>query len=75
MSKINASRDEGLTAAIRAAGSISRLAQLVGVSQPAVSEWKRVPVHRVVQVEQLTGLSRDFLRPDIFAPPRSTARN
>ena len=59
-------RDEGLVLAIRAAGSISALARGLGISQPSVSGWNRIPAERVLAVEGLTGIRRELLRPDIF---------
>lgn len=66
-------RDPGLSAAIEAAGGISALAQKIGISQPSVSNWTRVPADRVTTVEQLTGISRAILRPDLFGPPETSA--
>lgn len=62
-------RDAGLRAAIEKAGSICRLARLLGLSQPTVSIWRRVPSHRVIQIEALTGVSRRVLRPDLYDVP------
>jgi TorA maturation chaperone TorD len=61
-----ASRHSGLEAAIRAAGGIGALARALGVSQPAVSTWSKVPAERVLAVETLTGVSRSILRPDLY---------
>ena len=36
-------RDEGLDEAIRAAGGIGALARKIGISQPSVSNWSRIP--------------------------------
>lgn len=60
-------RDEGLVRAIEAAGSISALARRLGISQPSVSSWVRTPADRVRAVEEVTGVPREVLRPDIFA--------
>lgn len=65
-------RDPGLSQAIRAAGSVSELARRLGISQPSVSNWTRVPSERVVSVESLTGISRVVLRPDLFGEARMT---
>src|SRR5690606_35600305 len=65
-------RDPGLSQAIRAAGSVSELARQLGISQPSVSNWIRVPAERVVSVESLTGVSRVVLRPDLFGEARMT---
>jgi TorA maturation chaperone TorD len=59
-------RDQGLDQAIRAAGSITELARRIGISQPSVSNWDRVPAERVLSVEAATGVTRDVLRPDLF---------
>ena len=60
-------RDHGLQEAIRAAGGIGELARRLGISQPSVSNWDRVPAERVLSVEQATGIARGLLRPDLFA--------
>jgi TorA maturation chaperone TorD len=59
-------RDQGLEKAIAAAGGVRALARLLGVSQPTISNWKRVPAERVLSVEELTGVARHDLRPDIY---------
>jgi TorA maturation chaperone TorD/DNA-binding transcriptional regulator YdaS (Cro superfamily) len=59
-------RDEALEQAIVAAGGVRPLARALGVSQPAVSAWKRVPADRVLAVESITGVARSQLRPDLY---------
>ncbi|NNM74813.1 Cro/CI family transcriptional regulator [Enterovirga aerilata] len=59
-------RAEGIEQAIRAAGSIGALARALGISQPAVSNWRRIPADRVVKVEEVTGIPRAVLRPDLY---------
>src|SRR5262249_23111183 len=59
-------RDLGLEEAIRAAGGIGALARKVGISQPSVSNWSRVPAERVLAVEAVTGVGRSILRPDLY---------
>ncbi|HKA76768.1 MAG TPA: molecular chaperone TorD family protein [Pseudolabrys sp.] len=59
-------RDPGLSEAIRAAGGVSELARQIGISQPSVSNWIRIPAERVVSVEAATGIDRVILRPDIY---------
>jgi TorA maturation chaperone TorD len=75
-------RDPGLAKALEVAGGVRALARSLGVSQPAISMWKRVPVDRVAEVESVTGISRADLRPDIFglepmhqADPTNIARS
>jgi len=59
-------RDPGLSAAIQAVGGVSELARRVGISQPSVSNWDKVPAERVVAVEAATGVPRMRLRPDLY---------
>ncbi|MBR0816187.1 MULTISPECIES: molecular chaperone TorD family protein [Bradyrhizobium] len=59
-------RDDGLERAIDAAGGIAQLARKIGISQPSVSTWSRVPAQRVIAVENATGVSRNDLRPDLY---------
>ena len=59
-------RQEGLNEAIRAAGSVSELARRIGIAQPSVSNWDRVPAERVFAVEAATGMPRVRLRPDLY---------
>jgi TorA maturation chaperone TorD len=58
--------DPGLDEAIRAAGGITELARRIGISQPSVSNWSRVPAGRVLSVEAATGVARAILRPDLY---------
>jgi TorA maturation chaperone TorD len=60
-------RDPGLSEAIRAAGGVGELARQIGISQPSVSNWNRVPAERVVSVEAVTGVDRGVLRPDLYS--------
>jgi TorA maturation chaperone TorD len=57
--------DPGLDKAVRAAGGITELARRIGISQPSVSNWSRVPAGRVLSVEAATGVARAILRPDL----------
>jgi len=59
-------RDFGLEEAIRAVGGVSELARRIGISQPSVSNWDRVPAERVVAVEMATRVGREILRPDLY---------
>jgi TorA maturation chaperone TorD len=59
-------REPGLEEAIRAAGGVSELARRLGIAQPSVSNWERVPAERVASVEEATGIDRARLRPDLF---------
>jgi TorA maturation chaperone TorD len=59
-------RDPGLQEALRAVGGVSELARRIGISQPSVSNWDRIPAERVLSVEAATGVARAVLRPDLF---------
>lgn len=61
-------RDPALEKAIGSVGGVRALARSLGISQPAISSWKRVPADRVLSVEATTGISRSDLRPDIYPP-------
>jgi TorA maturation chaperone TorD len=62
-------RDAGLDRAIDGAGGVAQLARKIGVAQPSVSNWNRVPAQRVIAVEAATGVSRKVLRPDLYSEP------
>jgi TorA maturation chaperone TorD len=66
-------RDAGLSQAIEAAGGIGALARILGISQPSVSAWSRIPTDRVVAVESATGVPRQVLRPDLYAEGEGAA--
>jgi len=66
-------RSEPLQDAVRAAGSITALARKLGIAPQAISQWREVPVERVLAVEAATGVSRHSLRPDIYPPPPAPA--
>jgi len=61
---------EALQEAVEIAGSQSALARICGVGQPAVWKWlqssKRLPAEFALRVEAATGVSRHYLRPDIY---------
>jgi TorA maturation chaperone TorD len=63
--------NEGLQEAIRAVGGVTELARRIGISQPSISNWSRVPAERVLAVEAATGIGRETLRPDLYAEESS----
>ena len=67
-------RDRGLSEAIQAAGGVSELARRVGISQPSVSNWDKIPAERVLVVEAATGIDRKVLRPDLYQEREASAR-
>jgi TorA maturation chaperone TorD len=62
-------RDPGIAAAIEAVGGVGALARKIGIAQPSVSNWTRVPAERVIAVEAATGVHRTVLRPDLYGAP------
>jgi TorA maturation chaperone TorD len=59
-------REPGLSEALRAVGGVGELARQIGISQPSVSNWTRIPAERVISVEAVTGVDRAVLRPDLY---------
>lgn len=56
-------------------GALARAIEEHGekITPQAVSLWRLVPPERVLMVEEITGISRHELRPDIFGPATVTA--
>jgi DNA-binding transcriptional regulator YdaS (Cro superfamily) len=72
---------EALQRAVEATGSQVAFGRICDVSQAAVWKWlqssKRLPAEYVLRVEAATGISRHWLRPDIYphdCPPAPSAR-
>lgn len=55
-----------LERAKEAVGGQAKLAERIGVSAQAISQWDEVPPLRVLAVEAVTGVSRHELRPDLY---------
>lgn len=62
----------GVKAALRPFPTKTALANALGITRSAVSQWTRVPVELVLTIEHLTGVSRHELRPDIYGADLST---
>lgn len=50
-------------------GMMSRIADGLGLTLSTVSEWTRLPAERLPELEQITGIPRHALRPDICLSP------
>lgn len=61
-------KEDGLEAAIEAAGGLRALARLLGISHQAILRWQRdkVPADRILDIERVTGVDRERLRPDLY---------
>lgn len=57
---------KGLQQAIAAVGSQQTLARRLGIVPQAISQWRKVPHLRVLQIERITGIHRSVLRPDLY---------
>jgi len=62
--------EDGLKAAIKAAGGTEALARALGINPSAVAQWERVPAERIVQIERLANVPRNVLRPDLYPQPK-----
>lgn len=51
-----------------------KVARALGITHGAVSQWRRVPAERVLDVEGLTGIPREQLRPDLYKPRAKRGR-
>ena len=59
-------KDAGVRAAVQAAGGFHALGRSLGISHEAIRQWQRVPDRRIIQVEKVTGVDREILRPDLY---------
>lgn len=56
----------GLKKIRKTRGLALRIAKVLGISRQAVSDWPEIPIGRVAEVEFITKIPREQLRPDIF---------
>lgn len=61
---------DGLDQIRKTPGLSASLAKHLNISKQAVSDWKKVPIGRLADVEDFTGIPRERLRPDLFARRR-----
>ena len=45
---------------------VRRIAEGLSLTTQAVYAWDRVPAEKVVRVEEITGIPREELRPDLY---------
>jgi DNA-binding transcriptional regulator YdaS (Cro superfamily) len=61
----------GMRLAIEAfGGNMSDLARAVGIRPQAIAQWEDVPVRRIIDVERVTRVPREQLRPDLYRHQR-----
>jgi DNA-binding transcriptional regulator YdaS (Cro superfamily) len=55
-------------------GMLAKVAHGLGLTRASVVKWEKVPAERVVEIERITGISREELRPDLYnRTPRAHA--
>lgn len=59
-------RPDPVKLAAEKAGGIVKLSLALGLSRAAASQWRRVPAERVLEVERITGIPKEILRPDLY---------
>ncbi len=59
-------RAAGIAAAIKAAGGLRALARLLKINHQAILQWSQIPAERMLEIERLTGMPRELLRPDLY---------
>lgn len=67
MSDMDERKNLGIRTAIEKVGGQVRLAQICGVSQPAVHHWlhHNCPAERAVDISNKTGVELTLIRPDL----------
>lgn len=65
---------DALQRAIKNVGGLVGLAEPLGVSIQAISQWDEVPPLRVLAVERISGVPRSELRPDLYPAESVEAR-
>jgi DNA-binding transcriptional regulator YdaS (Cro superfamily) len=63
-------RSRGLQLAIKRAGSIKALADMLGITSKSIVEWYRVPPRRIAQVAAATGLREEQVSDESTETPR-----
>jgi DNA-binding transcriptional regulator YdaS (Cro superfamily) len=63
----------GVEAAVEAAGGVRPLGRLLGISHQAIVQWDEIPAGRLLEIERLTGVPRETLRPDLYRRQRERA--
>src|SRR2546430_16816746 len=64
-------RDSGLEQAIKATGGAASLARGIGIAQPSVSAWSRIPAEGGLAVEAMAQVSREILPTDVYRAAQS----
>ena len=68
---------QGLERAWKALGSRGALAKALSISPSTISMWQtrgRIPSDQVLKVEQISGIPREQLRPDLYRKPSKSLK-
>lgn len=60
------SKETGMSLIRSRRGLSAKIALGLGITRGAVAQWNAVPSEFVVRIEQITGLPREALRPDLY---------
>lgn len=62
----------GVEQVIKQSGGIGALAERLGISPQAVHKWRKsgVPAERILELEELSGVPREVIRPDLYRKSR-----
>jgi DNA-binding transcriptional regulator YdaS (Cro superfamily) len=52
--------------AIKEAGGLRELARRLDINHQAILQWEQIPVGRLLEIERVTGVPRELLRPDLY---------
>ena len=63
-------QDPTIKLAAEKVGGGAKLARKLGLTRQAIYQWDRIPPERVLQVEEITGVPRHQLRPDLYPEAR-----
>lgn len=59
--------DPGIEKAVKAVrGGVSALARELGINRQNIYDWNQIPADHIVAIEQITGVPREQLRPDLY---------
>jgi DNA-binding transcriptional regulator YdaS (Cro superfamily) len=53
-------------------GMIAHIARELKILPQAIHQWRQIPLDRVVQIEEITGIPREELRPDFHLPRKGS---
>ena len=58
--------DQGLRLALEKAGTRQKLGESLGLTRQMIHRWKRIPVRLAPKVEELYGIPREIIAPELY---------